>query len=217
MVYAYPCMITSLYASKNGVSCGTATEQVEDIINYLNNNGAPFDQSNAPSGTAPSGFTRLTLTAKPHNFTVSALVINLEDQTPNLYFDTDHERNVAFLAEFVNAAKVNNIVVYFYTTLRDWYKIFPDSYDGVIAYSLPSLAAGTYSTVNPFRSIPLIMPRYDGVASTTNTFGAFEGWTSMAMKQLSGGSTLQRRMGGSRVCVDYLDPTEPIAKSYIYI
>jgi len=199
-IYTYPCIAGSEYSRKEKVLCTSAEMQVEQVVKYMSDNGIEFMEYDSPTGLPPSNYVKQSFAGTNfNNVTLSKLFINVEDSVPNTYFNTEHSKNIEFLAEYINAAAAYGIVVGIYTTNSDWVNIMPEMIDNSLVYKLES----SLSTINPFTDVPLWLPRYDGL-SNLDFFSPFEGWNRVAMKQLSGGSTDARRIGSDRICLDYM-------------
>ena len=150
--YIFPCIQTSTYASANNITCVSAYQQAKDSIDYLVNNGV----------------------------TVNRMYIDIEDESPSKYFDTDMDYNVNFIAELVAAIEEMNVEVAIYTTKTYWQNIM-NNVDGYSKYKL-------------------WYPRYDNVSSM-DFFSPFGGWTSVYIKQTAGDSAY---CGISQVDTDYM-------------
>jgi hypothetical protein len=150
------------------------------------------------------------------NTTVQRLFVNVEDETPNRYFNGDARVNLRFLADLANEASRHGVQLGVYTTRKDWFNVMTTatvnrtvSVDSngrstttqtrAVSYLLSN---GTSSSTNPFSALPLWLPRYDARASMA-FFEPFADWTEVFMKQTSGGAASLRRVGTSRVCTDF--------------
>jgi hypothetical protein len=123
---------------------------------------------------------------------------------------------VQFLADLANEASRHGVQVGIYTTHKDWFNVMTTvtttrkvsvdingrSSTTQTRTVLYPLSNGTFSTSNPFSTLPLWMPRYDSLDSMS-FFEPFANWTQVFMKQTSGGAASLRRLGTSRVCTDY--------------
>lgn len=67
----------------------------------------------------------------------------------------------------------------------------------------------SYVSENPFRALPLWLPRFDDVANF-DFFAPIWDWSQLHMKQTSGGSAAQRRIGSDRIGVNYVDDSVSI-------
>jgi hypothetical protein len=198
-IYAYPCITGSEYSRKQKVICATAELQVEQVVKYMSDNGIEFVEKASPDGLPPSNYAKKTFGGTNYNnVTLSKLFLNIEDSLPNYFFNLEHSKNIEFLADYINAAASYGIAVGIYTTTSDWMNIMPELYAGQNVYKIN----GLLQTNNPFKNIPIWLPRYDGL-SDVDFFSPFAGWNRVAMKQLSGGSTEARRIGSGRICVDF--------------
>jgi hypothetical protein len=122
---------------------------------------------------------------------IDTLYIDVEDDNPTRYFDSNAINNIKYIADFTNHAwDVYGIKVGIYTTKREWGQIMGP-------------VVGT-TNLNPFRKLPLWTPRYDSKYNF-DFFSEFAGWTQPYMKQLKGGASNLRRSGSNRINQNYVD------------
>lgn len=212
-VYFYPCISSSLYVSKNSISCGSAESQLDQLLTNLTSQGISFRRYNYSTNSRQYNYdisTPTWNTTLHPNPILQTLYINIEDDSPNLYFSTVHYENVEYLNSLVTYAESLGIEVGIYTTNRDWISILIDKENGQTRYYFEN---GNYTTINPFARLKLWTPRYDGLYSLDDTT-SINDWPRIFVKQLSGSSTAQRRIGTSRVCTDYI-PTYGFNNSII--
>ena len=162
-----------------------------------------------PTG-APSAWPTEMPTALPtqqptieNKIMLRRLFVNIEDESPNRYFAEQHYLNVRFLADLVNAANQLGVQIGIYTTRKDWFNIMADKPSRTEPYVFPT-SNNTVEAVNPFRRLPLWLPRYDSI-NNMEFFGRFADWNRVFMKQTSGGSSSQRRIGSDRIGTDFID------------
>lgn len=205
-LYFYPCHPSSVYVSSTSTLCPSATEQLNSLITTLNSRGIAFFNV---SSFLPENATAMQ--NNPYNYPnvwnatspkiiLNRLFINLEDTTPNQYFSLNHYENVDFLNEFVNATQAMGIELGVYTTVLDWNNIMTEVVEKRRVYYL---SKNTFTEVNPFSFLKLWTPRYDQLQDMS-FFAAFAGWNSTFIKQTSGGAKENRRIGGERICSDYM-------------
>ena len=217
-LYVYPCIEDSSYSRTNSyVSCPSAEKQLETIVKHMKNFNIDVGATDdAPSAAHPSGYTPISFNnTAPNNIFISKIFVNIEDRVPNYYFSTDHSKNINFLVEYVNAAVANGISIGIYTTKADWLSIMPDLLPGILKVYRYKIGP-SYTAINPFKDLPLWMPRYDGL-SNNEFFGPFAEWTNVYMKQMTGGSAQARRIGSDRICNDYLPQRNDTILEYVVL
>ena len=193
-IYVFPCISGSYYVNRNSIQCGTATEQVALLVNYANANGIGFYSN----GIAPSGYATKLKT----------IFLNLEEEVPNKYFDADHSKNLAFISEYIIATAQYGIEVAFYTTKKDWEGIVLDIYNVEESISIGTnpmmykLSDNNFTIVNPHKDIPVWTAQYDKTPSMNSVYNWYD-FDKAYIKQYQGGSTLARRYGSGRVCLNY--------------
>mmetsp|Transcript_20402 Transcript_20402/g.34165 ORF Transcript_20402/g.34165 Transcript_20402/m.34165 type:complete len:249 (-) Transcript_20402:405-1151(-) len=151
--YIFPCIATSNYAVSNDITCKSAAQQFHETVIYLVNNDITFNQSGA--------------------YSLNRMWIDIEDESPNKYYDSDPAVNQAFIKEMVNAANHMKIPVGMYTTATYWDQIM----NGTEDYSEKD-DEGNYR-------YPLWYPRYDGEDSM-DFYTPFAGWDAVQIKQTGG-------------------------------
>lgn len=137
--YIFPCIQTSTYAVTNNITCVTAYQQAKDSVDYLRENGV----------------------------TINRMYIDIEDESPSKYYDSNTDYNINFIAELVTAIEEMNTEVAIYTTKTYWQNIM--------------------NNVEGYSKYKLWYPRYDNVNSM-DFFSSFGGWTSVYIKQTGGDS-----------------------------
>jgi hypothetical protein len=102
--YMFPCISTSPYSIANNISCKSATQQLQDTVNYLSQNNILF---------------------RPRINTVrlGRMWLDIEDENPSKYYDPDTSVNQAFVKEITDAAIAMKIPVGIYTTKTYWSQI----------------------------------------------------------------------------------------------
>eukprot|EP01039_Chlorochromonas_danica_P009463 gene9463-10453_t len=204
-VYLFPCFAASTFITEgNATTCPTAAEQVDQLLDamsyyylYFLNTSQYADSVVSEMLQDPYSFPTVYNASSARHVLVSRLFINVEDSAPNYYFALNHSLNVQFLSEMVSYCHSKGIATGIYTTRLDWTSVMMED-DG--SYRLPG---GSTTWTNPFAMLPLWTPRYDSL-TTMSFYRTFGNWSSVAIKQLSGGSKEMRRTGSSRICVDYI-------------
>lgn len=149
--YIFPCITSSEYATDNGIQCASAAQQVEDTVSFLESNGVHVFSKNAP--------------VEEDHVTIRRLWLDIEDENPSKYYDSDPAVNQAFIQEMVTAIEAKGMLVGIYTTKTYWQQIM----DNVEGYS----------------QYPLWYPRYDG-ENSMDFFDPFAGWKTVLIKQTNG-------------------------------
>lgn len=208
-LYIYPCIQTSPYAINNQISCGTAKQQIDRLISFLYIRGIEFRSYNwsAYDVVYDRNIPTWNTSAKNTNITLQTLYINVEDNAPNYYFSYNHYENVEVLNEMrLYAEQHKGIEVGIYTTPTDWNNIMTDYLNNTTTHPrVYNYANGTkYNETNPFAKHKLWLPRYD-LITNFNFFTPFADWPEVYIKQISGGSKDQRRVGSSRICLNYIE------------
>lgn len=203
-VYLFPCFAASTFITEgNGTTCPTATEQVNQLLDVMSYYSLHFLNTSRYADSVVSEMLQdpysfpAVYNASARRVLVNRLFINVEDSVPNYYFALNHSLNVQFLSEMVSYCRTKGIATGIYTARLDWTTVMMED-DG--SYRLPD---GSATWTNPFATLPLWTPRYDSLA-TMSFYRSFGNWSTVAIKQLSGGSKEMRRTGSSRVCVDYI-------------
>lgn len=176
-VYMFPCIATSSYAVANNITCDSASKQVEDIATYLAQNNIYFKSStgkndvssvkisSADSNSIQDLFQGLATIDITRKLLVNRLWLDIEDEVPSKYYDSNISVNTAFLEDVVAAMKENSINIGIYTTKTYWTNIMGD--------------------IEGYGGYPLWYPRYDGV-DDMSFFEPFAGWESAYIKQTGG-------------------------------
>jgi hypothetical protein len=155
-IYMFPCMPTSPYSISHQVSCPSAEQQVLDTVNLMKENNIRIKRSLSDENDETDG-----------SVVVNRIWLDIEDESPSLYYDADVTKNQAFIASIVAEIEKLKIPVGIYTTKTYWTNIMGN----ILGY-------GKY---------PLWYPRYDGVA-TLDFFAPFADWTEVKIKQTAGDS-----------------------------
>jgi hypothetical protein len=147
--YIFPCISTSAYAISKNVTCPSAEEQIDELLNYLTDHDISF---------AVNGVHR-------QQYSLGRLWLDIEDEVPAKYFDSNITVNTNFLTDIVSAMNMKNIPIGIYTTKTYWTNIM----GGIMGYDI----------------YPLWYPRYDGL-NDMSFFAPFAGWDSVDIKQTNG-------------------------------
>jgi hypothetical protein len=86
-VYIFPCISSSAYSLSHNISCLSAEDQVNEVLTYLKKNSIHIKHSEMDSGE------------HTHKVSIGRFWIDIEDETPSKYFDTDAKVNELFLSE----------------------------------------------------------------------------------------------------------------------
>eukprot|EP00602_Paraphysomonas_sp_CaronLab_P010234 CAMPEP_0185018932 /NCGR_PEP_ID=MMETSP1103-20130426/1595_1 /TAXON_ID=36769 /ORGANISM="Paraphysomonas bandaiensis, Strain Caron Lab Isolate" /LENGTH=248 /DNA_ID=CAMNT_0027548985 /DNA_START=70 /DNA_END=816 /DNA_ORIENTATION=+ len=148
--YIFPCVSSSSYSQKNGIECESPSEQLRSTIDYLEKNGITVLRQNSVEASGP---------------VVRRLWLDVEDEDPSTYYDSDPAVNQKVLDEFATAAASEGVFLGIYTTMTYWTNIM----GGVEGYS----------------QYPLWYPRYDAEDSM-DFFEPFAGWEDVLIKQTGG-------------------------------
>lgn len=108
-------------------------------------------------------------TASAGEVSVGRMWLDIEDEDPSQYYDTDITVNQAAVSDLIAAAELEGVRVGIYTTKTYWNRIM----GGVEGYS----------------QYPLWYPRYDG-ENSMDFFEPFSGWERAAIKQTAGDAGL---------------------------
>ena len=157
--------------------------------------GITHSPSPAPSSFAPTQYPTSSPTFNISNtrgIYIDTLYIDVEDDNPTRYYDSNAAANINYIADFSNHAwDKYGIRVGIYTTKREWGQIMGP-------------VVGT-TNANPFRKLPLWTPRYDA-RYNFDFYSEFAGWSHPYMKQLKGGASNLRRVGSGRINQNFIDP-----------
>lgn len=143
--YIFPCIATANYTVSNNITCPSASQQIADTIQLLEEYKVLDKQSK-------SNPIRLWL--------------DVEDESPSKYYDSDPAVNQVFLEEMTTALLSKNIRVGVYTTKSYWKQIM----DNQMGYGA---------------RFPLWYPRYDAVNSL-DFFEPFADFAQVLIKQTAG-------------------------------
>lgn len=151
--YMFPCMPTSPYAASKNITCASAKDQVLDTIHNLERNGIFVKRTGETVAQGPISVNRIWL--------------DIEDESPATYYDSNPTANQQFIGEMVEAMTRLRIPIGIYTTKTYWQNIM--------------------GNIEGYSKYPLWYPRYDGV-NTMDFFSPFAGWTEALIKQTGGDS-----------------------------
>ena len=126
---------------------------MRDSIAFLENNGISVRRSEDHSTRDK---------AEP---SVRRIWLDIEDEDPSKYYDSDVSVNQAAIADMVHAAEVEGVYVGVYTTKTYWTNIM--------------------GGVEDYAQYPLWYPRYDG-ENSMDFFEPFAGWERVYIKQTAG-------------------------------
>lgn len=171
--YIFPCVSSSAYSVANGIVCDSPSDQVIKSVEYLENSGIKVYRKNENQDDISSGPV------------VRRIWLDIEDEDPAKYYDTDIAINQGIIEEMAYTADKEGILLGIYTTKTYWTNIM----GGIEDYS----------------SLPLWYPRYDG-ENSMDFFSAFGGWEKVLIKQTAGDIGY---CGISQVDPDYMELYEP--------
>jgi hypothetical protein len=167
--YIFPCIASSAYSTEHAVACSSPASQMKQTIDFLESSGVRVRRSRGGEeggdGVAPS---------------VRRIWLDIEDEDPSIYYDTDVTVNQAAIDELIATAEAEGVYVGIYTTKTYWTKIM----GGVEGYS----------------QYPLWYPRYDG-ENSMDFFETFAGWESVYIKQTAGDAGMRLWMCFDFFCV----------------
>ena len=165
-------MASSPFAvSRDDVECVSAEKQLADTLASLQEQGIRVKRSGDEGSTYGS---------EP---IIQRLYLDIEDESPSLYFDPKAEVNQQLVADFVTAAREQQVSLGFYTTATYWNNIM----DNIALYSEPDY--------------PLWYPRWDNTNSM-EFFEPFAGWGDVLIKQTGGDVAM---CGISQVDTDFME------------
>lgn len=142
--YIFPCITSSAYAQSNGIKCSTPEAQVDSTMQMLAASSIGFQES------------RINL---------QRMYLDIEDEVPAKYFDSDPTVNQEFLMRMVSRLEELNVPVGIYTTKTYWQNIM--------------------GNVEGYGKYPLWYPRYDAVDSL-DFFAPFADFMTVEIKQTGG-------------------------------
>lgn len=145
--YVFPCIPSASYSIANNITCISPEAQVDETMLFLRKSGITV--------------------GKTGKYSINRVWIDVEDEIPSKYYDSDPAVNQAFLKEMVGRLEELQVPVGIYTTSTYWQNIM----DNVKGYS----------------EYPLWYPRYDGDFSM-DFYEPFGGWNEVNIKQLAGNS-----------------------------
>ena len=156
--YIFPCIQSSAYSQANNITCPTAEQQVMDTLSMLEAQpGALPEPSGAPL----------------------RLWLDVEDENPSKYYDSDVAVNQKALAELAAALSSKQVDIGIYTTKTYWAQIMGNQ-----------LGYGIY---------PLWYPRYDA-NNSMGFFAPFADFKDVFIKQTGG----DLQLCGVRYDPDYM-------------
>lgn len=165
-VYFFPCISTSSYAILHNITCQSPTQQIIDTVQYLATNNILFD----------SNMIDQQLYANKKVIFLNRLWLDIEDENPSKYFDSNTTVNQNFMNELISMGKKMSIPIGIYTTRTYWAQIMNGTTDYSIQYDYDD--GGDYI-------YPLWYPRYDHIDSM-DFFEPFSGWDEVYIKQTGG-------------------------------
>lgn len=130
--------------------------------------------------------------------TIKHLFMLVEDYTPNRFFDSNATANAAFLHGLAHAAFLKGIKFGISTTRYDFENVY---------------FKNRKDRKNKLAQTLLWLPRFDGIDSMLGV-EIFGGFSSIYMKQTSGGSTDLRLTGSNRVGYNYVVDINEKHKNY---
>lgn len=92
-VYIFPCISSSAYSLSHNISCPSAEGQVNDVLSYLIKNNIRIKHTNK------------IFESNQHSqkVTIGRFWIDIEDEVPSQYFDSDSKVNELFLSDLTTA------------------------------------------------------------------------------------------------------------------
>jgi GH25 family lysozyme M1 (1,4-beta-N-acetylmuramidase) len=154
-VYMFPCMPTSPYSVSKEINCASPEQQVLDTISFLQKNGVVVKRS-VGGFKVEQGVT-----------VVNRVWLDVEDESPAKYYDSDVKKNQDFMAGIVAQLEMMGIDVGIYSTKTYWQNIM--------------------GNIEGYGKYPLWYPRYDGDPSL-DFFVPFADFTEVKIKQTAGDS-----------------------------
>lgn len=155
-VYIFPCIPGAPYSTAHNITCDSAELQVRRVLNYLNENDIVYSRNR-----------QNTKHGKYDTVLINRVWLDIEDEVPSKYFDSNAANNQAFVATMVQELQNYGAPVGIYTTKTYWDNIM--------------------GNVEGYSQFPLWYPRYDGVDSF-DFFAPFAGWDHASVKQTAGNS-----------------------------
>jgi GH25 family lysozyme M1 (1,4-beta-N-acetylmuramidase) len=154
-VYMFPCMPTSPYSISNEITCATPEQQVIDAVSFLQTNGIVVKRM-VDDVHSQSNIT-----------VVNRVWLDIEDQSPAKYYDSDVTKNQEFVAAIVAQLEKMKIPVGIYVSKTNWQNIM--------------------GNIEGYGNYPLWYPRYDNDPSM-DFFVPFADFTEVKIKQTAGNS-----------------------------
>lgn len=114
--YIFPCSTGSPYSASKGITCPAPADQFRAVLTALDQAGIIVER------TYSSESKRASSTA----VTVKRIWLDIEDESPSKYFDTNVANNVALLSEMAATAKEEGVYLGIYTTKTYWTNIMGD-------------------------------------------------------------------------------------------
>jgi GH25 family lysozyme M1 (1,4-beta-N-acetylmuramidase) len=153
-VYMFPCMPTSPYSVSNEINCASPEQQVIDAVSFLRKNSIIMKRTD--DGQSLSNIT-----------VVNRVWLDIEDESPAKYYDSDVTKNQEFVAAIVAQLEKMRISVGIYVTKTNWQNIM--------------------GNIEGYGKYPLWYPRYDNDPSL-DFFVPFADFTEVKIKQTAGNS-----------------------------
>jgi hypothetical protein len=107
--YIFPCISSSAYSVNNDIQCVSAEQQVDQTVKNLISHGIAIDEN----GVTPPLF----------KAAVNRVWLDIEDESPSKYFDSNVTVNLQFLEAMVAELNRRAIPVGIYTTKTYWQNI----------------------------------------------------------------------------------------------
>lgn len=181
--YIFPCVNSSQLSIDRQIVCPSLDDQVKSIVDYLNSNGINFKNGDtAVSAATAVASASATASTEQSSLTLQRLWLDVEDEEPPKYYDTNPEVNQQIIADLITAVQKQNIPLGMYTTKTYWQKIMGNVESPIYA------------------GMPLWYPRYDGYNNMT-FFSPFPNWENVDIKQTGGGV----KLCGTDIDTNYAD------------
>jgi hypothetical protein len=110
--YIFPCSSGSAYSASKNITCATPADQFRAVLSALEEAGISVERTSKISSKSKSG-----------TVIVKRIWLDIEDESPSKYFDTNVANNVALLSEMASTAKEEGVYLGIYTTKTYWSNI----------------------------------------------------------------------------------------------
>lgn len=114
--YMFPCISTAPYTVSHNITCESAEKQVSTILQNLRSNSIAINNDQSAHS-------------------INRIWLDIEDEVPSKYYDSDTSKNQAFIKEVVDALTKAKVPVGIYTTLTYWQNIM-NNVEGYSQYDL---------------------------------------------------------------------------------